>query len=75
MSNPLRLSSVCTISDSVIKFSLGLEPILFSPYHSIYSVGFNFEGDLVSLKWQVIEISHTIRAAVLGCSYLSTIGL
>ena len=46
MSSALPFSYLCEVPNSILKFSLGREPIVFLPYCRIYSVGpsLNFES-------------------------------
>ena len=41
MSSPLHVSFMCRSPDTILKFCLELEPIVISPYYSIYSIGPN----------------------------------
>ena len=56
-SSPVHLSYMCKISSSDLEFSLGLEPIILSPYRSTYDAGpnlkdsQNFERSAIGVKY------------------------
>ena len=49
MSSPLHLSFMCKPSDSIFKFSMGLEPVVFSPYRCKCGIGPNFYSHIQQL--------------------------